>query len=231
MISRRALAIVLAGACAVQNASAFVPSALSAHIVQRPITTLFESEGATEQQQQTDATTEASVDAGSEEKLIMDIPPAPAAAKKKAPPAKKKGGNPHKEGVFSPIVVAAGAVLGEETLNKVRGKVIALHSDVIKSFVDTSDSDFGKAVLRQLFDLVDEDNSGYLDKAEVEKALGMLGFSWLGEKQVNKIFERADANGDCEISLEEFMEEAPKTLRANLIKLAKKNGGDMGLLV
>jgi hypothetical protein len=133
--------------------------------------------------------------------------------------------------VFSPIVVAAGAVLGDEQLNKIRGKVIALHSDLIKSFVDTADSSFGKAVLRQLFDFVDVDKSGYLDKTEVATALSMLGFKWLGEKQVDGIFERADANGDSEISLEEFMVEGPRTLRTNLVKLAKSNGAAMGLLV
>jgi len=147
-----------------------------------------------------------------------------------SPPKKKKGGV-HKEGVFSPIVIAAGAVLGDDQLNKIRAKIISLHSDIIKSFVGTSDSEFGKAVLRQIFDAVDTDNSGYLDKEELAVALNMLGFKWLGEKQVEKIFARADANGDLEISLEEFMEEAPKTLKVNLVKLAKNNGGDMGLLV
>ena len=79
--------------------------------------------------------------------------------------------------------------------------------------------------------MVDTDNSGYLDKSEVAVALNMLGFKWLKDKHVGKIFERADANGDLEISLEEFMIEAPKTLRTNLVKLAKNNGGEMGLLV
>jgi hypothetical protein len=173
-------------------------------------------------------------------KLIMDIPPMPsssvvdtttttAVAPKK--PKKAGGGNPHKEGVFSPIVVAAGVILGEEQLNKIRGQAIALHSDLIKSFVDTSDSTLGQAVLRQLFTLVDTDNSGYLDKTEVAQALNLLGFKWLGDSQVDKIFERADADGDKTISLDEFMKEAPKTLRTNLVKLAKSNGGEMGLLV
>merc|ERR1712127_317897 len=112
-----------------------------------------------------------------------------------------------------------------------RGKFIALHSDIIKSFVDTSDSAFGRAVLEQIFYAVDTDRSGYLDRSEVAVALNLLGFKWLKEKHVSKIFERADANGDEEISLEEFMDEAPKTLRVNLVKLAKTNGGDMGLLV
>ena len=175
-------------------------------------------------------------------KMIMDVPPSPVAPEPAAPPPaaavaaavdapKKKGGNPHKEGVFSPIVVAAGAVLGDKMLNEIRGKVIALHSDLIKSFVDTADSALGQAVLRQLFNFVDVDKSGYLDKTEVATALNMLGFKWLGEKQVNGIFARADENGDAEISLEEFMVEAPKTLRTNLVKLAKSNGGEMGLLV
>jgi hypothetical protein len=30
--------------------------------------------------------------------------------------------------------------------------------------------------------------------------------------------------------MEEWMREAPKTLRTNLVKLAKQNGGDLGLL-
>lgn len=175
---------------------------------------------------------------------IVDVPPFPSvvepadmaaptpaatkAPKKKAP---KKKGNPHKAGVFSPIVVAGKAVLGQDRLIKVRAKIIGIHSDLIKSFVGTSDSEFGQNVLRQLFNLVDTDNSGYLDKSEITVALNMLGFKWLGEKEVNKIFERADVNGDSEISLEEFMQETPKTLKVNLIKLAKQNGGEMGLLV
>ena len=163
--------------------------------------------------------------AAESDKLIMDIPPTPVA------PEKKKANPAHKEGIFSPIVVAAGAVLGQEQLNKVRAKVISIHSDLIKSFVGTSDSAFGQAVLRQLFKYVDTDNSGYIDKEELSVALSLLGFKWLKEKQVNAIFERADVNKDGMISLEEFMDEAPRTLKTNLVKLAKNNGGDMGLLV
>ena len=43
---------------------------------------------------------------------------------------------------------------------------------------------------RQLFNVVDADNSGYLDKSEVATALNLLGFRWLKEKHVEKIFER-----------------------------------------
>ena len=246
MINRQALAIVLATATAITTTNAFVaPSHMN---MQRSTIEFYSSITREDDIEKTRQVIVDHVDTlpqgdhidDSEEdtntKLIMDIPPMPAtpttpskpAAKKVAP---KKKGNPHKSGVFSPIVVAAGAVLGEETLNKVRGKVIAIHSDLIKDFVNTADSDFGKGVLKQLFNFVDTDNSGYLDKEEVAVALNLLGFKWLKEKHVAKIFERADANGDEEISLEEFMEEAPKTLRTNLVKLAKTNGGDMGLLV
>lgn len=232
MISRLALIAVLAAAAAnIQNADAFVAPSSSYTIRQTSLFTSSEqsqSEQVTEASQEADTTKEA-------DKLIMDIPPSPDQAEAAAKPAAKKAapkkkGNPHKEGVFSPIVVAAGAILGEEALIKIRGKVIALHSDLIKSFVGTSDSAFGQAVLKQIFNFVDTDNSGYLDKAEVAVALDMLGFKWLGEKQVGKIFQRADDNGDEEISLEEFMSEAPKTLKVNLVKLAKANGGEMGLL-
>ena len=242
MINRRALIIVLAAAA---SSNAFVVpshSTIQRHSTIRPLFSSVNHEAtssvsssvsssASEQlekaYQQAVEAADTALDAA---KMIMDIPPSPVAPKTAAAP-KKKGGNPHKEGLFSPIVVAAGAVLGDEQLNKIRGKVISLHSDLIKSFVDTADSAFGNVVLRQLFDVVDVDKSGYLDKTEVATALNMLGFKWLGEKQVDGIFARADANGDSEISLEEFMVEAPRTLRTNLVKLAKSNGAEMGLLV
>lgn len=191
--------------------------------------------------EQIDNTVQQAVDAADSAiesaKMIMDVPHSPMAPSVATPmttsptPPKKKGGNPHKEGVFSPIVIAAGTILGDDQLNKIRGKVISLHSDLIKSFVNTADSEFGKAILRQLFNFVDTDKSGYLDKEEVATALNLLGFKWLGEKQVDGIFERADADGDLTISLDEFMIEAPRLLRTNLVKLAKANGGEMGLLV
>lgn len=245
MINRHAIIVALAAV--LQNANAFVPP--SPHRCS-PRTTPCAAKTAEEDLELTRqaildhmGTTgeEEAVAAVEETKLIMDIPPEPApsvetaaaaekpkpAAAKKAP--KKKGHG--KEGVFSPIVVAAGAVMGDAQLKKVRAKVISIHSDLIKSFVGTSDSEFGQAVLKQLFNFVDADNSGYLDKEELTVALDMLGFKWLNDKQVDKIFARADDNGDMEISLEEFMEEAPKTLKVNLIKLAKANGDEMGLLV
>ncbi|GKZ01201.1 hypothetical protein MPSEU_001071500 [Mayamaea pseudoterrestris] len=43
-------------------------------------------------------------------------------------------GNVAKFGVFSPAVVVAKLVLGQEKLNKIRGKAIALHSEKISQF-------------------------------------------------------------------------------------------------
>jgi len=122
-------------------------------------------------------------------------------------------------------------LLGEPKLNKLRAKVISLHSDTIAGFVDKYETPVGRTVLKQLFEVADADKSGTVEQNELQAALRALGFEWLEEKQVSKIFERADLNADGAISLDEWIKEAPKTLRTNLIKLAKKNGGDMGLLV
>jgi len=162
-----------------------------------------------------------------EEKVVKKAPVA-----KKAPAKKKKGANPaHKEGIFSPIVVLAKQVLGEQRLNQVRGKFISTHSDVIKGFVATSDSPFGQKALTELFKIADKDGDVKLTKEEVAIALRSLGFSWLQEKQINGIIARADLDQNGLIDYEEFAEEAPRTLKTNLVKLAKKNGGDMGWLV
>ena len=42
---------------------------------------------------------------------------------------------------------------------------------------------------------------------------------------------RADVDDNEVIDFQEFCEATPKTLRVNLIKLAKKNGDDLGFLV
>eukprot|EP00568_Trieres_chinensis_P007435 CAMPEP_0183291666 /NCGR_PEP_ID=MMETSP0160_2-20130417/1002_1 /TAXON_ID=2839 ORGANISM="Odontella Sinensis, Strain Grunow 1884" /NCGR_SAMPLE_ID=MMETSP0160_2 /ASSEMBLY_ACC=CAM_ASM_000250 /LENGTH=166 /DNA_ID=CAMNT_0025452501 /DNA_START=250 /DNA_END=746 /DNA_ORIENTATION=+ len=77
-----------------------------------------------------------------------------------SPAKKKEGGAAHKEGVFSPAVKIAKVVMGERKLNEIRGKVISMHSDVIKDFVATADSAFGKAVLVRLFALADKNGDG-----------------------------------------------------------------------
>ena len=48
---------------------------------------------------------------------------------------------------------------------------------------------------------------------------------------VDGIVSRADVDDNEVIDFQEFCEATPKTLRVNLIKLAKKNGDDLGFLV
>eukprot|EP00985_Skeletonema_marinoi_P017281 scaffold9388_cov148-Skeletonema_marinoi.AAC.26 len=224
MMNNKQTLLAIMALAAAHSSSAFVVNTQARAISYRP---LSYSTGDTMTNDYTDVTATTSEQSS---KLIMDIPPTPVAPKNKPAP-KKKANAAHKEGVFSPIVMAAGTLLGPDQLNKVRAKAITLHSDLIKSFVGTSDSAIGQTVLQQLFKYVDADNSGYIDKEELSVALSLLGFKWLKEKQVNGIFDRADKNGDGIISMEEFMDEAPRTLKTNLVKLAKNNGGDMGLLV
>ena len=146
---------------------------------------------------------------------------------KKAP---KQTPQKHNTGVLSPVVLLAKDVLGDDRLNKIRAKAISLHSDVIASFVELADTPVGSAFLKTLFNAADVNHNGKIEEEELAKALKTLGFDWLKEKQVHGIFERADLDHNGMLDLEEWMREAPKTLRTNLIKLAKKNGGELGLL-
>ena len=137
----------------------------------------------------------------------------------------------HSGGMFSPLVYLAKDIMGDQELNKVRAKAISLHSNVIKDFVATSETPFGQTVLRNLFSIVDANKDGILDQKEISTALRTLGFTWLKEKQVSGIIKRADADENGVIDLVEFTSEAPKTLKTNLAKLAKKNGNELGFLV
>jgi hypothetical protein len=152
------------------------------------------------------------------------------AVQQKVAPKPKTGGAHKTAGVFSPIVLTAKKVVGEERLNKIRAKVISIHSEVIGNFVETYDSPVGRSVLKSLFAVADVNKNGKIEEEELAAALQTLGFSWLQSKQIQGIFKRADLDDNGAIDYDEFMKEAPKTLRTNLIKLAKKNGGDMGLL-
>jgi hypothetical protein len=156
------------------------------------------------------------------------IPEKPIAAKK---PSKKAASGHKQDGLFAPAVMMAKKVLGDEQLNKVRGKAISLHSDVIGKFVDTADSKVGDAALQTLFTIADKDKNGAIDEEELQTALRALGLRHLKEKQIKGIFARADLDKNGALDYEEWKKEAPKTLRTNLIKLAKANGGELGFLV
>lgn len=137
---------------------------------------------------------------------------------------------PAPQGIFAPAVKGAKAVMGEKELNKLRAQVIAEHTKVISAFVDTSESAFGQIVLKRMFEAADKDNNGTLDKDEIRDALQALGFTFVDSKLVDRIVDRADADGNEVIDFEEFVKETPKTLRVSLVKLAKQNGHDLGFL-
>jgi EF-hand domain pair len=145
-------------------------------------------------------------------------------------PVMKKKQAVHNDGIFTPAVQLTKVAIGEEKLNKLRAKVISEHSNVIAAFVDTADTAFGNTVLKQLFYLADKDKSGTIESNELRDVMQSLGFDWIKEKQIHGIFERADKDSNGKIDIDEWIAEAPKTLRTNLIKLAKKNGGELGFL-
>jgi hypothetical protein len=167
----------------------------------------------------------ASVEKTEAESIAVATAPAPEKKVKKS--AAKGHGT---DGLLAPFVILMKDVLGEKELNQLRGKVIGLHSEVIGKFVDTADSTVGELALRALFELADEDNNGTIEEEELAKVLQTLGFRHLKEKQIKGIFARADEDSNGSIDYEEWKKSAPKTLRTNLIKLAKTNGGELGFL-
>ena len=159
--------------------------------------------------------------------ITVEEPTKPTYVQKKT--VKKARKSPaHQTGVFSPVVLSAKTVFGDDRLNKIRGKAIGLHSEVIANFVATHESPIGSAISETLFAAMDKNKDGVLDEKELALAFETLGFSWLKEKQVSGILKRADKDDDGIIDYEEFRKELPKTLRTNLTKLAKKNGGELG---
>mmetsp|Transcript_11986 Transcript_11986/g.31363 ORF Transcript_11986/g.31363 Transcript_11986/m.31363 type:complete len:187 (-) Transcript_11986:153-713(-) len=136
----------------------------------------------------------------------------------------------HAPGVFAPLVLGAKQLVGDSELNKLRGKVIAAHTKAITSFVETYNTPIGERALALLFAGADANKDGMLDTDELASALRSLGFRHLSDEQISQIFARADVDESGAIDFTEFVSDAPRTLRVNLIKLAKQNGAELGLL-
>ena len=135
-----------------------------------------------------------------------------------------------KEGIFTPAVQVTKKVMGEERFTELKYDLIGKHTKVIQAFVDTSVSPVGTIALKKLFQLADMDHNGSIDRDELGAALRKLGFSHLSTKQIDQILNRADKDDNFEIDYDEFVREAPKTLKTNLVKLAKDNGSALGFL-
>lgn len=135
-------------------------------------------------------------------------------------------------GVFSSVVLLAKDVLAEETLNKVRGGLISKLSDLISGFVFTAaDSEIGKSILIRLFEATDKKKDGLVD-ADKELTEGLHSIRiCLAPGEANESYSVACRHGrKGRYEKGEWLVAAPKTLRTNLMKLAKKNGGHPGFL-
>eukprot|EP00929_Paragymnodinium_shiwhaense_P059131 TRINITY_DN29600_c0_g1_i1.p1 TRINITY_DN29600_c0_g1~~TRINITY_DN29600_c0_g1_i1.p1 ORF type:complete len:183 (-),score=65.12 TRINITY_DN29600_c0_g1_i1:434-982(-) len=135
-----------------------------------------------------------------------------------------------KDGIFTNTVVGFKVLLGQENLVSIRNYLIKLHGDAQAKLIETHETEFGQATMEWLFKQADTDNNGIIDKAELTDALQRLGFNWMDETRVDKLFKKADKNENEEIELDEFKATSPKFLQQNLLKLAKKNGSDLGFM-
>eukprot|EP00929_Paragymnodinium_shiwhaense_P012196 TRINITY_DN11895_c0_g1_i10.p1 TRINITY_DN11895_c0_g1~~TRINITY_DN11895_c0_g1_i10.p1 ORF type:complete len:184 (+),score=59.58 TRINITY_DN11895_c0_g1_i10:86-637(+) len=135
-----------------------------------------------------------------------------------------------KDGLFTPTVAGLKVLLGDQNLNSIRNYLIKLHGDAQAAVIETHPSEFGQATMSWLFEQADTDGNGTIDKQELKDALHRLGFDWMDEGRVDKLFKKADKDDSESIDLEEFKTTSPKFLQQSLIKLAKKNGADLGFL-
>merc|ERR1719353_128458 len=62
---------------------------------------------------------------------------------------------------------------------------------------------YGRPRFRQVFEEIDRDGSGAIDRREFKKALEQLGFE-LSSRVVKKLFQKFDKNYDGEITYKEF---------------------------
>jgi len=135
-----------------------------------------------------------------------------------------------KDGPFTPTVVGFKVLMGDENLNSLRNYFIKLHGEVQEAAIDTHETETGQALMGWLFEQADKDGNGVIDKAELMEAMEKLNFSWMDEKRIDKLIKKADKNDNEVLEYEEFAASSPKFLKQNLLKLAKKNGADLGLL-
>jgi Ca2+-binding EF-hand superfamily protein len=73
---------------------------------------------------------------------------------------------------------------------------------LMKSRISELDADPDKE-LRDAFDVFDSDRSGFIDRKELKKLMKKLGQA-LSDEELDAMMEEVDANGDGEISFDEF---------------------------
>merc|ERR1711862_650758 len=79
---------------------------------------------------------------------------------------------------------------------------------------------FDKDTEAALFAFCDKNQDGFIQEDELQTAIMECGFVHLTPEKITKIFRKADANRDKNITLEEFRKRCTPTLRRNFAKLA-----------
>merc|ERR1719359_1110355 len=108
--------------------------------------------------------------------------------------------------------------------------MIKAHGDAQAAAIATHETDLGQSMLEWLFNEADADGNGTIDKEELLSACQRLGFTWMDEKKASKLLKKADKDENEVIDREEFATTLPKFFKQSTLKLAKKNGSDLGLL-
>jgi len=59
--------------------------------------------------------------------------------------------------------------------------------------------------LKEMFEAIDTDRNGLIDRLEMKQAIAKRGAS-LSDAEFEKLFSAADANGDGQVNFEEFLQ-------------------------
>merc|ERR1711904_194602 len=88
-----------------------------------------------------------------------------------------------------------------------------LQEDIRREIRQLAETRYGRPRFRQVFEEIDRDGSGTIDRREFKKAMEQLGFE-LSSRQVKQIFTKFDKNYDGEITYKEFPVRGGRRLRA-----------------
>merc|ERR1711904_39495 len=81
--------------------------------------------------------------------------------------------------------------------------IAAVQDEVRREIKRLAETRYGRPKFRQVFEEIDRDGGGTIDRREFKKALEQLGFE-LSSRVVKKLFKKFDTNYDGEIGYREF---------------------------
>merc|ERR1711943_156489 len=85
----------------------------------------------------------------------------------------------------------------------------AVQDEVRREIKRLAETRYGRPKFRQVFEEIDRDGGGTIDRREFKKALEQLGFE-LSSRVVKKLFKKFDTNYDGEIGYREFQKFAER---------------------